>query len=145
MKNAIVVDIDGVLLDTSNIFKELLELKLTGDSKWDYFYKYCNTEKIPFIEGTLNLLRSLHGIHIFLSTARNERCRKETEQKLLESYVSYCKLLMRRDNDFRPSHEVKKEHLEQIMQEYNIIAFIDDDLSNCQMAKELGIFTLRKV
>jgi hypothetical protein len=52
---------------------------------------------------------------------------------------------MRRDNDFRPSHEVKKEHLEQIMQEYNIIAFIDDDLSNCQMAKELGIFTLRKV
>ena len=31
------------------------------------------------------------------------------------------------------------------MESYDIIAFIDDDLANCEMAKELGILALRKV
>ena len=41
--------------------------------------------------------------------------------------------------------EVKREHLIEIMKEFDIIAFIDDDLQNCEMAKELGILSLRRV
>jgi hypothetical protein len=52
---------------------------------------------------------------------------------------------MRKEDDYRPSPEVKKDHLNKVLQKFDIIAFIDDDLANCQMAKEEGIFSLRKV
>ena len=39
---AIVLDVDGVCLDSSAIIKELFELKLKGDAKWDYFREHCN-------------------------------------------------------------------------------------------------------
>ena len=31
------------------------------------------------------------------------------------------------------------------MKEYDIVMFVDDDLSNCEMAKELGVLALRKI
>ena len=53
---------------------------------------------------------------------------------------------MRKDDDFRPAYEVKREHIEIIRRMgYDIIAFIDDDLQNCEMAKSLGILSLRRV
>ena len=33
----------------------------------------------------------------------------------------------------------------EIMKEFDVIAFIDDDLQNCEMAKELEILSLRRV
>lgn len=41
--------------------------------------------------------------------------------------------------------EIKHEHLEEIVSEFDIVAFIDDDLDNCEMAKKLGIMALRRV
>ena len=52
---------------------------------------------------------------------------------------------MRKDGDLRPSDRVKKEHLQDIMEHYDVTLFIDDDLSTCEMAKELGVLALRRV
>ena len=142
MKKAIVLDIDGVLLKSDIIFEEIFNLKLRGDVKWDYFHQYCNSERVLFIK---NIIPFLHGAYIILSTARNEKCRKETTERLLKEGLTFEKLLMRKENDYRPSNEVKRDHLKEIMQNYEIVAFIDDDLANCEMAKDLGILALRKV
>lgn len=143
---AIVIDIDGVLLKSDIILKEIFDLGLRGDEMWDYFHQNCNSERVIFLENTLPFLNALDKyIHVVLSTARNDKCRKETEQKLQGVGISFDSLMMRTNGDKRPSPVIKKEHLHQIMQKYEVIAFIDDDLANCEMAKEEGIFALRKV
>ena len=52
---------------------------------------------------------------------------------------------MRKNGDYRPALEIKREHLVEIMKNFNVLLFIDDDLANCRMAEELGILALRKV
>lgn len=147
-EDAVIFDIDGVLLDTEYIFKEILSLKLKGDAKWDYFIKHCNSERTQPFKNILNLwLHLSQRYKIFISTARNEKCRKETFLKLAKScfFINENCLLMRKNGDYRSALEVKKEHLTQILKNFNVLFFVDDDLANCQMAKELGILSLRKV
>lgn len=148
---AIIFDIDGVLLDTSFIFEEIFELKLKGDAKWDYFMANCNSDRVSKIKGAIELYWQFsnggHAPYIFFSTARNEKCKEATLNKLWkEGFIIPDEgLFMRKNGDYRPATEVKKEHLLEIMKKYEIIAFIDDDLANCEMAKELGVLALRKV
>lgn len=147
-EDVIVFDVDGVLLNTEYIFKEIFNLKLKGDAKWDYFIKHCNSDRTQSYKNILDLWFCLSSRYkIFISTARNEKCKKDTLYKLAKCcfFTTEDNLLMRKSNDYRPATEVKKEHLLQIMKNFNIILFIDDDLANCEMAKELGILTLRKV
>ena len=144
---AIILDIDGVLLDSSKVLFEIYDLKLKGDEMWDYFYKYCNNpEKVPLIKSTKDFINLLDkGTYIILSTARNEKCRRETEARLKLEQIPYTFLYMRKEVDLRPSPAVKKDHLHEIAKKFNIITFIDDDLLNCQMAKAEGILSFRKV
>ena len=89
--NAIVIDIDGVLLDSYPILKEMLHLKLTGNDKWEYFHKHCNGHKVPFIgDKVLSLLNVLKSsVYVILSTSRNELCREGTEALLKEENFPY--------------------------------------------------------
>ena len=149
-EKAIVFDCDGVLLNTEFIFKEILELNLKGDAKWDYFMNNCNSDRVKAIPKALDLFFKLLGIpsiHLFVSTARNENCRKETYHKLLKEcfIIPEQNLFMRKNGDYRSSQEVKKEHLIEISKSYDIITFVDDELANCEMAKNLKILALRKV
>lgn len=144
-KKAIVLDIDGVILDSAIVLEEIYNLKLHGDEMWNYFHKHCNGPKVAFIESAFSLLESLDpNVYIILSTARNDRCRKSTEERLHDEGFPYDFLYMRKNEDYRPSPEVKKDHLELISQEFDVIAFIDDELTNCEMAKGEGIFALRR-
>lgn len=145
-EKAIILDIDGVLLDSAVILREIYDLKLNGDEMWAYFHEHCNGPKVSSMKNICPLLSSIdRSVRIILSTARNDKCRKSTEERLHKEGFSYDGLYMRANGDYRPSPEVKKDHLRLISQEFDIIAFIDDDLTNCQMAKEEGIFALRKV
>ena len=150
MKNCVVLDIDGVILDSAFIFDEIFEKKLKGDEMWDYFHSHCNGEKVKLIKsckgllGMLYLIKRHAELDIILLTSRNDKAYKETEKKLKE-FMYYDKLIMRPDGDYRESYVLKKEALEKLQEEYRILLFIDDELKNCEAAKELGIFSLRKV
>ena len=147
-RRAIILDLDGVILNTEPIFKELLIQDLKGDAKWDYFCENCNREDIELIPGFKDFYRVLTNalpLAIIISTARNEKCRQATIEKLLKEHVVFDHLYMRTDGDYRPSQEIKKEHLQDIMKNYEVVGFVDDDLNNCEAAKELGILALRRV
>lgn len=142
-KKCIVCDVDGVLLNSSFIIKEIFKKELKGNAKWDYFYAHCNSDKVTpigWIRGYLNVA-VLSGYFPILSTARNEHNRVATEEKLNKENIVYYKMYMRKDGDFRPSAEVKREHLQEIQKEFEIVVFLDDDVSNTKMAQEMGICT----
>lgn len=146
-KPVVVLDIDGVIFNTQYLLNEIYEKKLKGDERWEYFYTNCNSERTQLVKGAIELTQILFnaGITILFSTARNEKCREETINKLTRNGIVFHQIYMRKDGDLRDSSEVKREHLQEIMKEYDVTLFIDDDLSNCEMAKELGIQALRKV
>ena len=147
-RRAIVLDLDGVILRTEPIFKELLIQDLKGDAKWDYFCENCNREDIEVIPNFKDFYRVLTNalpLAIIISTARNEKCRQSTVEKLTKEHIVFDHLYMRKDGDYRSSAEIKEEHLKEIMESYEVAAFVDDDSSNCEMSKKLGIFTMRKV
>lgn len=147
-RKAIVIDIDNCVLDTQFIIEEIFKLGLKGDEKWEYFYENCNSDRVKVISEMKDILKSLYNEYfIILSTARNAKNWKQTSEKIKQEniWLYIEKIYMRDENDFRPACEVKREHLLQIMEEFNVIAFIDDDLQNCEVAKELGILALRRV
>ena len=145
-RKAIVCDIDGVLLDSSHLMQEAEYFELYGDLKWDYFYNHCNDVEV-ITETKEFILKCAETFDILLSTARNEKCKYTTLNKLQKEGLFFlsCDIYMRKQDDFRPASEVKREHLIEIMKEFDVIAFIDDDIDNCEMAKELGILSLRRV
>ena len=148
MRRAIVLDLDGTLFDTSVVFKEIYSAGLKGDDMWEYFYEHCNSERIKLLPGVKELFSLIYNdisLAIIVMTARNEKVREKTMEKLLKNKIYFDHLYMRKDGDYRPSPEVKREYLLELMQRYEIIAFIDDDLENCTMAKELGIYSMRVV
>ena len=146
MKNKCVVfDIDGTLLKSAFILNELLEKNLKGKAKWDYFYAHCNSDKVKVVPCMREIIKELviKGYVPILSTARNEHNREATIEKLHKEGIIFKELYMRQDGDYRPSAEVKKEHLISISEKYDIKFFMDDDVSNINMAKELGIGTIQ--
>ena len=145
-EKAIVLDIDGVILDSTVILKEIYNLGLRGDEMWTYFHENCNSSRVPFMKSICPLIENFKAhVYIILSTARNDKCRKSTEERLNSEGFPYDYLYMRKDGDYRPSSEVKRDHLKTISQKFDVIAFVDDDLSNCQMAQSEGILALRKI
>ena len=150
-KNCIVLDVDVVILNTAFLCEEIFELKLKGDDMWDYFHAHCNSDRVKLLPRFEDLFVFLYdmkvhsNIHFILLTSRNEKVRKETEYKLRTEGVFFDNLIMRPEKDYREASVLKKEALQELQKEYNIIMYVDDDLNNCEAAKELGIYALRKV
>lgn len=145
-EQAIVLDVDGVLLDSSKVFEELFKRKLKGDEKWEYFRENCNGSDVIFIKNSLKFIQALNKeVKIILLTARNEKCREATEARLKAENFIYHELYMRPENNYEESDTLKSKILFELTGIYDIIAFIDDELSNCEAAKNLGILALRKI
>ena len=143
---AIVLDIDGVVLNSEFIMQEAVRQGLEGSAKWNYFYENCNSDEVelmPYIKEFLSELCC--DTPIIISTGRNEKCRVETVGKLAKHKIIFDRMYMRADKDFRESYQVKHDHLVEIMKSYDVICFIDDELANCNIAKKLGIMALRRV
>ena len=150
MKNCIVCDCDGTILNTEFIHKEVMALDLKGDDKWDYFNKKCCSSEVDLLHSIKDLLIVLNhaGVEIVICTARNESGKYALLHKLIQEGIPNLTLdhiYMRKADDLRVDSEVKEDLLSEIQKKYNVLAFIDDSLSCCETAKKLGIMALRRV
>lgn len=137
-EKAIVIDIDGVILDSSKVLKE-------SNDNWDYFDRNCNGDDVELIGNIKPFLRALgKDIRVIVSTARTEKIRPQTARKLWKYRVQFDDMYMRGINDYREDYEVKKDQIKAIIQRYDIVAFIDDKGKNCDIAKEFGLLSLLK-
>ena len=116
---AIIFDIDGVVLDTNFLFKEIEELGLKDNDRWDYFHVKCNNDEVKANKGICDLiskyltLESMSDYHIIFSTAREETIRWQTLNKLnsvIDGIIKLgnSRLYMRKENDDRPSYIIKQ-------------------------------------
>lgn len=107
--NIIVVDIDGTIAKVGDRLKYLQQEK----KDWDAFYEHCDEdEPIKDIIELVELMQ-IHEYNIVFCTGRRESVRKKTEDWLFKNVwcLREYKLLMRKDNDWRPDTEVKPELL----------------------------------
>ena len=135
MINAIICDLDGTLFDC----KWRREKFLPNFNEFNKNHIHDKIKK-PILE-ILNKFKETHEI-IFIS-GRNEKFRNTTEDQL-QKYINNFTLFMRKDNDFRPDEEIKKEiYFNKIINNYNILFILDDRTKVVKMWRELKLTCLQ--
>lgn len=136
----IIFDIDGCLADCDH------RLHLLAGSKpdWESFFSAVGGDA-P-ISHNLWLLKVLYssGAYIALCTGRPERTRDMTVTWFSQNHIvmghGYDSILMRKDGDYRPDYEAKREMLQQLRAlNMEVIMAFDDRQGVVDMFIEEGV------
>lgn len=78
-------------------------------------------------------------------TGRKEKAYRDITWKWIEKNLYYmpCKLVMQEGSQAKKNHIFKKEALQKLQEEYDIIALIDDNPDLIPVCKELKILLLQ--
>lgn len=151
-EKAIVVDIDGVLLDVSLLYKEIENLGLDGQAKWNFFHENANNPKYAVkVDKFFNLINMYiqAGYKIIVLTSRRDLIGKSTLHYLLNGDVKLDNLtemvLRPIDKEGTPSYLYKKEEIQKLHKRYDIELIIDDEYANCAIFRQLSFTVLRVI
>lgn len=151
-EKAIVVDIDGVLLDVSLLYKEIENLGLEGQAKWNFFHENANNPKYAVkVDKFFNLVNmyAQAGYKIIVLTSRRDLIGKSTLHYLLNGDVkldNLTEMVLRPANkEGTPSYLYKKEEIQKLHKRYNIELILDDEYANCAIFRQLGFTVLRVI
>lgn len=131
---AVIVDMDGTLVDVSGVRHHAF----AGD--YDAFHKA--SADCPPIPDTVEWCRRHHekGRTILAVTARMQRYHGLSKDWLDKHLpVPHLGPFMRADGDYRPDHQVKRELYEQLSTQYRIVAACDDRPEICELWRSLGL------
>jgi len=148
----IIVDMDGTLAIISKRLAMAKKNPPPGKAMdWDIFLdkKIMELYDTPN-EHVVHLVKTLHeggyyipgrtNVRIIITSARNERHREVTEHQLHKWGVSFHKLYLRADDDFRPDEITKAEIFNQILADgYMPRIAIDDRNKVVKMWRGLGL------
>ena len=154
---AIIIDIDNTIA----LEKKVKPLPTNNDREaWDKYHAemnfYDNSLHVP-IKEIIDLISYFLNFNydevevLFLTAREDTECGliKENTEKFIKTSFPLLqqqdfKLLMRPENDFRPSNQVKEQILkEEILPLYNVIMAFDDDENNIKMFIDNGITALQ--
>jgi len=137
-----IFDLDGTLA----LIDHRLDILDSNDKdKWDKFYKACIYDKpnTPVIELLRDFIDSSYQIKIF--TGRSEIVREQTmkwlEENIGKEYMPYITIRMRKDGDFTPGDQLKKQWFLEMSEEERskCISAVDDNSATIKMWKSLGV------
>lgn len=133
--NAIICDIDGCLIYTNWILDEATLRGYNVARMFKYFDQHANDKDNEVDETLVQFLNSLNdNVQIIFVTARTKEIEKPTRENLKRLLPGKDFLLfMREKGDTRHSAEIKEEHLQIILQYYNVLLAIDDCPDNCSV------------
>lgn len=118
------IDIDGVVADVRHRL-HLIERK---PKRWDDFFAQSADD--PPLPTGVDLVLELAADHeVIWLTGRPERNRALTERWLADQGLPVGTLLMRRERDFRPAREAKRDQLRRLRKDREIAVVVDDDPS----------------
>lgn len=149
-QKAIVVDIDGCLIDTDRLYETIGSRDFSDYRVWDKFHKYANDLSIVSkVESVFNLVNAYNGIgyKIIVLTSRRDFLSSGTLELLLEGTIkldNMAMLVMRSlSQEGIPSHTYKETEIIKLAKLYDIQLCIDDEDNNINMFKSLGYNTLK--
>lgn len=143
-KQAIIVDIDNVMVDSSGM-KPYLPENMFCRKAWNEYHEHYNLCVInKDMWDFINAFDS-RWIYIIFLTGREEVILGDVDTRFitltqLPNYNSH-ELLMRKYKDYRPDHIIKEEYVKELVEEYDIILAIDDLQANIDMFKRYNIPT----
>ena len=80
---------------------------------------------------------------IILATGRDTSQEEVTKQWLLDHEINVSEFYFRKEGDYRKGVEVKREQIENIMKNYNILVVFDDCEPIVQMYRDMGLTVLQ--
>lgn len=127
----VLIDIDHVICDSSR------RDWMIGTSSWDEYHEAAKDDRPvgPIIHLVNALSRDGHTVIGF--TVRPEKFRLMTNRWMLKNGVMLMEILMREDNDYRPSYQIKTE----LTQNVKADLVIDDRKDVCKAFNARGITT----
>ncbi|TCN31085.1 putative acid phosphatase of HAD superfamily subfamily IIIB [Kribbella orskensis] len=133
-----VLDIDATLSDTS----QRVHFLQKRPKDWGSFFAHAKDDAV--LDEGLAVATTLAADHdiVYLS-GRPERLRRDTVKWLEDNGFPEGKLLMRGNNDRRPSAVMKLARLRTLAQERRIAVLVDDDVKVCDAAEKAGYTVMR--
>jgi phosphoglycolate phosphatase-like HAD superfamily hydrolase len=145
MHDAIIFDVDGTLADVSPYLYHIRNIYNSTNFKKDYdkFHEesICalpNQEVVEMVSKAF-----FDQKHVIIVTSRNEHWRGVTSYWLAKHDIGHHALYMRKDGDFRPDYEVKKDILLKIKKHWRVIHAVDDNPAVLKLWYEYGIPTTK--
>lgn len=132
---AIIVDVDGTLVNTADI----VHLVLNKPKKYDQFH-HASVFSEPH-GWVVDEVREhfLLGHKVIIVTARKDRWWELTSNWLGANKVPYDELHMRKDDDNRPDRVIKEEILFELRERFEIVHAYDDNPNVIALWTEHGI------
>jgi phosphoglycolate phosphatase-like HAD superfamily hydrolase len=133
-----VLDVDATLSDTSKRIHFLAK----RPKDWDSFFAAAKDDAV--LDEGLAVATTLAAEHeIVYLTGRPERLRRDTVKWFEDNGFPDGKLLMRGNNDRRPSVVMKLARLRTLAQERPVAVLVDDDVKVCAAAEKAGYTVMR--
>jgi len=138
---AVIFDLDGVLVDSSERFKRC-ESESGGDRRrfWDCFLseKYMDLDRPRPEYVELAKRYAAQGFAVIIVTGRvEEKQRSKTIQQLTQWGVTFSEIYFRQKNDYRKDHELKTEIIRRLSSRYRIVAVYEDSQAVAEALKKL--------
>lgn len=145
MHKAVIFDVDGTLANVDPYLHHIRNIHHSPNFKKDFdtFHsESINAE--PNAEVVEMLNRAFFDQHhVIIVTSRRETWRGVTSYWLAKNDIGHHALYMRKDGDFRPDYEVKKDILLSIKKHWNVIHAVDDNPAVLKLWFEYGIPTTK--
>lgn len=143
-KTALICDIDGCIIDTSNIWKMAKLFNVPENKYFEFFYQHANGTNNQYCMDCIEFVNNFKKFvdKVIFITARSEKLRIGTFERLKNVVNCDFDLLMRPvDNVDEPSI-LKEQILKEVNKNYVVLLAIDDDDNICSMYKNNGIATI---
>lgn len=145
---AYIFDIDNTIADCTHRLHFIQPPAGKGASDfepdWDTFYRACVDDK-P-IDDVIDMYTHITGslpTQIFFITGRPERVREQTKKWLHDNIscsINDDQILMRRDGDWRPDYQIKRELYERkIKDNYEVCGVFEDRQQCVDMWRKMGL------
>lgn len=143
-KKAIIIDLDGTLVDNAGIDHGIDGSSMTPD-EWDAFN--MKSKDAPANRWCLEIIKSMgENVEIIFLTARHGSAPiYAMTAQWLYTHLPYKqhKLFMRDKKDSRPDYIFKEDiYLKMIEPHYDVIFAVDDKRVICDMWRKLGVTAL---
>jgi len=119
------VDIDGTLAHKSD------------RSPFDWHRVGEDSLNLPVHQIVCAIVR--FGLEVVILSGRDSVCRPETEEWLKRHRVPHSGLLMRPEGDHRKDSIVKRELLDEVSENWNVLGVLDDRNQVVKMWREVGL------